>query len=195
MRNLSRRTLAFAGVALAAVAAFLAFGVFGVHTLFLDDEVAEANPFAGSADAPAPDTPGANEPAPATETDVEPAEQPDSAEEPIDEEAAAAPRVETLTSGTFVANEHPTTGNGFTITDGSVTFLRFELFETDNGPDLNVYLRSSADPDDYIDLGDLKGNVGDQNYELPPDVDLDRYDLVDIWCVRFGVSFGSARLT
>ena len=48
---------------------------------------------------------------------------------------------------------------------------------------------------DFVDLGDLKGNIGDQNYELPADLDLDRYDFVDIWCVRFGVSFGSASLT
>ncbi|MEZ5227162.1 MAG: DM13 domain-containing protein [Acidimicrobiales bacterium] len=88
----------------------------------------------------------------------------------------------------------PTEGSGFTLGDGDRIFLRFENFETDNGPDLNVYLRSSADPDDYLDLGDLKGNIGDQNYELPADIDLDRYDLVDIWCVRFGVSFGSAQL-
>ncbi len=100
-----------------------------------------------------------------------------------------------MTTGTFVDGDHPTSGNGFTITDGSQTFLRFEAFETDNGPDLNVYLRSSNDPNDYIDLGDLKGNIGEQNYELPVDIDLDRYDLVDIWCVRFGVSFGSALLS
>ncbi|HYN32216.1 MAG TPA: DM13 domain-containing protein, partial [Ilumatobacteraceae bacterium] len=86
--------------------------------------------------------------------------------------------------------------------DGSTQrFLRFEDFETDNGPDLNVYL-SSAAPDasvdqlgaDFVDLGDLKGNVGPQNFEIPTDVDLDRYSTVVVWCVRFGVAFGSADL-
>ncbi|HYN31091.1 MAG TPA: DM13 domain-containing protein, partial [Ilumatobacteraceae bacterium] len=48
---------------------------------------------------------------------------------------------------------------------------------------------------DFVDLGDLKGNVGPQNYEIPPDVDLDRYSTVVVWCVRFGVAFGSADLT
>ena len=47
---------------------------------------------------------------------------------------------------------------------------------------------------DWIDLGDLKGNVGAQNYEIPPSVDLDRYSTVLVWCVRFSVAFGSAGL-
>ena len=78
---------------------------------------------------------------------------------------------------------------------------RFEQFATDNGPDLNVYL-SAADPDapasefddDFIDLGDLKGNIGPQNYEIPEGVDLSHYRTVVIWCVRFGVGFGEAEL-
>jgi len=48
--------------------------------------------------------------------------------------------------------------------------------------------------DDFIDLGNLKGNIGSQNYEISPDVDLDRYQSVVIWCVRFGVAFGAAEL-
>ena len=48
--------------------------------------------------------------------------------------------------------------------------------------------------DDFIDLGDLKGNIGSQNYEIPPEVDLDIYDTVVIWCVRFGVAFAAADL-
>jgi hypothetical protein len=83
-------------------------------------------------------------------------------------------------------------------TDGTQTFLRFEGFETDNGPDLNVYLISGAPGDDpgenYVDLGDLKGNIGDQNYEIPAGVDLSQYRSVVIWCVRFGVGFGGAEL-
>lgn len=88
------------------------------------------------------------------------------------------------------------------LTDGTEQrFLRFEDFETDNGPDLNVYLTTAdADDDeglfddDFVDLGNLKGNIGSQNYELPPDVDLERYDTVVIWCVRFAVAFGAADL-
>ncbi len=84
------------------------------------------------------------------------------------------------------------------LTDGGTRrVLRLEEdFVTDNGPDLNVYLTSAADGfgDEYVDLGDLKGNIGSQNYEIPADVDLDLYDTVVIWCVRFGVGFGSAEL-
>jgi hypothetical protein len=84
------------------------------------------------------------------------------------------------------------------ITDGSRRFLRFEDFETDNGPDLNVYLTTTGPDggvgDDPIDLGNLKGNIGDQNYELGPEIDLDRYTTVFIWCVRFSVAFGAAAL-
>ena len=173
-----------------AVLGFLAFGVFGIHTLFIDEEVDEANPFATTPAAVVADAPEAVD-------ETEPEGDPETG---TDEPGATAtetplPGVETLASGTFVDGAHPTNGTASVITDGSgPRFLRFEEFETDNGPDLNVYLRSSLDPDDYVDLGDLKGNIGDQNYELPVDLDLSVYDSVDIWCVRFGVSFGMSSL-
>jgi hypothetical protein len=47
---------------------------------------------------------------------------------------------------------------------------------------------------DFVDLGNLKGNVGDQNYEVPAGTDLSRYDTVVIWCVRFSANFGDAVL-
>ena len=46
----------------------------------------------------------------------------------------------------------------------------------------------------FIDLGSLKGNKGDQNYDLPADADLTKYKSVSIWCARFGVNFGAASL-
>ena len=46
----------------------------------------------------------------------------------------------------------------------------------------------------FIHLGALKGGVGDQNYELPAEVDLTKYQSVIIWCRRFGVNFGTAPL-
>lgn len=196
MRNISKPVLIGGAAVFTAVVAFLAFGVFGVHTLFIDDEVNEANPFAVNASAEPASTSGASgDDAGADEAmeDAEEAEAIDDADDAPAEEVV--PEILTVTAGEFTSNSRYTTvGNGITITDGTQTFLRFEQFETNNGPDLNVYLRNSDDPDDYIDLGDLKGNIGDQNYELPEGIDLDRYDFVDIWCVRFGVSFGSAVL-
>ncbi len=163
------------------IVGFLAFAVFGVQTLFLDDVVDEASPFAVTT-APAADGSG-----PAATADRGSGEV---------ETTDSVAGVIALASGVFADGLHPTSGDASVITDGSgVAVLRFENFVSDNGPDLNVYLRSSSNPDDFIDLGDLKGNIGNQNYELPAEIDLAVYDLVDIWCVRFGVSFGSASLS
>lgn len=112
------------------------------------------------------------------------------------------PQIRVEASGPFINRSHPTRGNAIVLGDGTgQRFLRFEDFRTDNGPDLNVYLSSAPQDapagqfdDDFIDLGDLKGNVGSQNYEIPRDVDLSRYSTVVIWCVRFSVIFGAAEL-
>ncbi len=104
--------------------------------------------------------------------------------------------------GSFGPRSHPAEGTAVVLTDGTQTFLRFDDdFATDNGPDLNVYLHT-AGPDasvddlvgDFIDLGDLKGNIGAQNFVIPGDVDLSRYSTVSVWCVRFRVVFGTAEL-
>jgi hypothetical protein len=81
--------------------------------------------------------------------------------------------------------------------------LRLTEFETSNGPALHVYLVAAADAQDsasvrkvdVIDLGSLKGNKGDQNYQLPADVDLRKYRSATIWCKRFSVNFATAPLT
>ncbi len=100
--------------------------------------------------------------------------------------------------GTFSSLAHDTSGEATLkeLEDGSHV-LRLEDFETSNGPDVRVYL-SAGDKDsygkDFVDLGGLKGNVGDQNYTVPSGTDLDRYDTVVIWCRRFTVAFGAALL-
>lgn len=80
--------------------------------------------------------------------------------------------------------------------------LRFETFKVQNGPDLYVYLsghpmpRSSAELHDQgaFEVAWLKGNIGDQNYELPADLDVSQYRSVVIYCKRFGVVFSTAEL-
>lgn len=80
--------------------------------------------------------------------------------------------------------------------------LRLEGLDVENGPDLHVTLAAAA-PDaaddaydaDYVSLGRLKGNKGDQTYAVPASVDLSRYESVVIWCERFSVAFGTAPLT
>jgi hypothetical protein len=78
--------------------------------------------------------------------------------------------------------------------DGSSNFLRLEGFRSTNGPDLYIYLSTDKGNSDFVNLGRLKGNIGDQNYRIPEETDLSRYDTVLIWCRAFSVLFGSAEL-
>ena len=80
------------------------------------------------------------------------------------------------------------------LADGR-TFLRLENLKTTNGPDLYVYLSVGKDPSDIVNLGRLKGNIGNQNYEIPAGTDLSKYDTVLIWCKAFSTLFGSAKLS
>ena len=80
------------------------------------------------------------------------------------------------------------------LADGR-TFLRLENLKTTNGPDLYVYLSVGKDPSDIVNLGRLKGNIGNQNYEIPAGADLSKYDTVLIWCKAFSTLFGSAKLS
>lgn len=107
-----------------------------------------------------------------------------------------------LAEGEFQRLEHPTSGTAslLELSDGN-RYLRFEDLDTSNGPDLRVYLSEIPASDDwhaygerYLDLGALKGNRGDQNYEIPAGADLSRYRSAVIWCRRFTVGFGVAPL-
>ena len=80
-------------------------------------------------------------------------------------------------------------------------FLRFENFTVTNGPDLVVYLVKHENPtnksevtDGFVKLAKLKGNMGNQNYDIPKDLDLAQYKSVVIWCELFGVLFSPAAL-
>lgn len=79
------------------------------------------------------------------------------------------------------------------LEDGSAV-LRLENFRVTNGPDLYVYLSTDKRASAFVDLGQLKANSGNQNYELPDGVDLSKYDNVIIWCKSFSVYFGGAEL-
>ncbi|MEM9745170.1 MAG: DM13 domain-containing protein [Actinomycetota bacterium] len=202
-------SLPTAGVALLGLA-WLAFGYFGVHTAFIDNEVSEDGPVfdAVPADMPADEAvgtpivideaPAADTGAPAADTveDATPTDSTDTNESIESTETAAQPEVVTEFTGQFSGtSRYDVSGDAVVLGNGTgQRFLRFENFESNNGPDLNVYLVNPDDPSDFIDLGDLKGNIGDQNYEIPADVDLDRYSQVSIWCVRFSVGFGTADL-
>ena len=78
--------------------------------------------------------------------------------------------------------------------------LRFEDFMVTNGPALSVLLStatgvtSSENLGEYLDLGPLKGNIGNQNYEVPAGTDVGAYRTVVIYCVPFHVVFATAPL-
>jgi len=113
--------------------------------------------------------------------------------------ASAADRV--IASGQFHAVAHSGAGLAqvHQLADGK-RILRLTQFDTSNGPDLQLYLVAANDTTDsdavkkagFITLGALKGNQGDQNYEIPADIDLAKYRSVTVWCRRFGVNFTTA---
>lgn len=121
----------------------------------------------------------------------------------VDEQVAVAADASSRTGnvalarGAFTSGEHETSGKASLIrlAEGG-TVLTLTGFATSPGPDLRVYLVTGG-PEDLgrvVDLGGLKGNRGDQQYNVPASADPDRYGTVVIWCRAFSVPFGSARL-
>jgi len=118
--------------------------------------------------------------------------------------AATSTAPTTFATGNYHSVAHETKGTAtvFQLPDGK-RVVRFTGFETSNGPDVRVFLIAAADATDndtvkkagYIELGKLKGTTGDQNYDLPAEADLSKYQAVTIWCNRFSVNFATAPLT
>jgi hypothetical protein len=116
---------------------------------------------------------------------------------PLAANAAPAP----LSSGTFVSGAHATSGTAtiYKLDDGT-RVLRLTNLNTSNGPAVHVILADHAitgndvRDDKSVDLGDLKGNTGNQNYAIPANVNLDDVKAVALYCERFNVNFGAASL-
>ena len=164
--------LAFGGIFGVAILGWLIFGFFGIQTAFIDNEVDQAGPVFGQSELVD------------TEAGVDAVDA-----------TGGVGEVVTQFSGNFFGEPgYTVVGDALVLNDGSdQRFLRFENFSTNNGPDLKVVLR--AENGDLINLGPLQGNIGDQNYELSPDIDLNVYNTVEIYCERFSVLFGSAPIT
>jgi len=169
-------------VALAA-AALLAVGVlvwFQPQKLLIDERVDEALPAAAAPQVTA-----------AADTEASKLTAPTARQGPV-----------TLAAGVFRSLGHPTAGRAVALDLGDgARFLRLEDLRTSNGPDLFVYLSVTpadgprdAFDDDFVSLGRLKANQGNQNYEIPASVDLRRYRSVVVWCRRFTYAFGAAPL-
>jgi hypothetical protein len=173
-----RRILAVALVA-GAVAAVGAVAWFQPQKLFIDERVDEALPLA----TPPPDSKPNTSPG-----------------QPRNRRAEPEPKV--LSTSPFRSLGHATSGRAIALelADGR-RFLRLDDLRTSNGPDLFVYLSTAAADaprdtfdDDFVSLGRLRANQGNQNYAIPDGVALDRYQSVVIWCRRFTYAFGAAAL-
>ncbi|MCC3332498.1 DM13 domain-containing protein [Nocardia abscessus] len=171
-RRIARSPITWTVAVLLVAALGAGLAVFQPWRLFIDTTVQEAAPSAATA--PGPD------------------------------DAAQQPRA--IAKGTFVSHEHATAGTVVVLRlpDGN-TVLRLENLDTSDGPDLHVWLTDAPvregrdgwfvfDDGAHTDLGELKGNQGNQNYAVPADADLTQLTSVAIWCDRFNVSFGAAEL-
>lgn len=109
-------------------------------------------------------------------------------------------------TASLVAHEHDTSGTVKVVREpGGRRTLRFEGLSTSLGPEVRVWLSDQPleagiggwfafDDGEYLDLGALKGDQGDQNYAIPDNADLGEFRSVSLWCSRFHVSFGAADL-
>ena len=176
------------------VVPFAAVNWWLLSPFFVDDVVDET--FATSI---AAELDGRDEPATST-TGSTAATAPAAPAEPVEATEPSGPVL--LAAGSFVGLAgHSGTGDAgiFENPDGSHA-LRFEEFDIENGPDLEVYLVPGADQTSLaagsIHLGALKGNVGDQTYALPAGTELPpgSYTAL-VWCEAFSVEFVGATLT
>lgn len=120
-------------------------------------------------------------------------------------QANAEEKAKAIETGTFHGKVHNTSGRAtiYKEADGRLV-LRLTNFKTSNGPDVHVVLIAAKDAADdanflknsteRIELGVLKGNEGDQNYDIPAGTDLMKFQTVSIYCVRFNANFGAAPL-
>ncbi len=185
-----------AGVVVVTVLA-LGMYLFQPWKLFTTTEVNEALPTSGQdLDASAARSASPS----ASSEDAEQSSEPEPTPEP-------KPEPVVLAAGEFISHEHGTSGEAviLELPDGT-RVLRIQDLDTSDGPDLQVWLTDAPvidgidgwgvfDDGRYVNLGALKGNVGNQNYKIPADVDLANYSSISIWCARFAVSFGAAELT
>lgn len=99
-----------------------------------------------------------------------------------------------IAQGDFKPRAHEVEGRVLLIDTGEKTILRFEDFNTINGPSLHIYLSSSLSVSDSIDLGKIKATKGNVNYEIDTAIDTQKYNKVLVWCVPFRVLFSYAEL-
>lgn len=204
-----------------ALAAYLAFGVFGIQSLWTNTRVDDEFPLQPAPASAALTRPTAT-PQPTLAATIQPTTTPESAaqsaaatpieptvvptSEPTLQPTAVPPPAGPvlITAGEFHAVEHQGSGAALVYQqpDGSYV-LRLENFDVENGPDLFVYVVAAPDSDDvatveaagFLNAGKLKGNQGNQTYQLPVDFDPTMHRSITIWCQRFSANFITAPLS
>ncbi|AVT40625.1 DM13 domain-containing protein [Plantactinospora sp. BB1] len=180
-----RSPFAWAGVVVLGIVAAFGLYWFQPWKLVTDSRVDDALPVAPVTASPAPDASGAT---PASAGSDPPASN------------------QLLAAGIFITHEHTTTGRAEIVrqADGRHLLVLHDL-DTSNGPDLRVWLTDQPvvagtagwrlfDDGKWFEVARLKGNRGNQVYELPRSFDPADFRSVSIWCKRFAVSFGAAEL-
>lgn len=89
---------------------------------------------------------------------------------------------------------HPASGTARIIETDDGSYVRYENFETINGPDLYVYLAKDKDAREFVNLGLIKATQGNINYAVPDGIEVHDYRYVLVWCKAFGVLFNHADL-
>ena len=99
-----------------------------------------------------------------------------------------------LSQNNFQKAAYDVKGQALVLQKGSQRILRFEDFETINGPKLHIYLVNSTDSSQFYDLGLIKATKGSVNYQIPDNLDLSQYDQVQVYCVPFKKVFSYASI-
>ena len=208
--TISRKTAAITGIIIAAIA--IPVGIYTISPLFVNTEVNE--PIPNKSINPMPAEELEKFMTLSEEQRLEKGQQMSPEEKDMIMKAAAETngstvnenmteamdRQQTILVGTFVGvNDGIHNVQGLAkviplVESSSARVLRLENFKATNGPDLYVYLAADKSTSDFVSLGRLKGNIGNQNYEIPDGTDLSKYDTALIWCRAFSVLFGSAEL-
>ncbi len=111
------------------------------------------------------------------------------------EQGSVSRQPELKASSLFEARAHEVQGSALILEQSGERTLRFENFETVNGPNLHIYLAADENAQDFVNLGPIKATKGNVNYNLPSGVDLRKYNQVIVFCVPFKVVFSIADLS
>lgn len=163
----------------------VAFGYWTISPLFRQVELNEAAPDA------------LNQPAVKTAEDkmLDGAVTEEKTEVKSESVTEAKPQATTSVRATVVGTPgHAASGFVRIVEADGKRYLRYESFKTINGPDLYVYLSSDLQATDFVSLGRVRATEGNVNYEIPADLDLEKYKYALTWCKAFSVLFNSAEL-